>query len=111
MFFLNFLMTPRYAITSLDLALPELDRLGPQHQVREIDIPFMWWHIGTLGHVTHVTQVAMIDHIPVDLARHTVKLHGVGLVNGIKQGRKGVAQIEAAAAAMTDVKDALQFCK
>ncbi len=50
------------------LALLELDRLGAQHQVREIHVPGMRRHVRTLGHVAHVAQVALVDDLPVDPA-------------------------------------------
>jgi len=67
-------------------------------------------HIVTLGHVAHVAQITVIHHFPIHLSLvDTVKLHGLGFVDGIEQGGKGVAQTEAAAAAVADIEDTVQF--
>ena len=60
--------------------------------------------------------IAWKDEAYYDLAavglRHPVDLAGLALVDQVEQAGKGVAQIEAAAAAVTDVEDALhlRFC-
>ena len=80
-----------------------------QHQVREIDVPWMRGNVRTLGHVTHVTQVTMVYNLPEDLFRDGVDFTAGGLVNGIKQCRKRVTEIETAATAVADIEDALEF--
>ncbi len=89
--------------------LAVLGGLGPQHQVREVDIPRVRRHVRTLGHVAHVAQVTVVDDLPVDLLVDAVQLQGGRLVDGIKQGGEGVAQAEAAAAAVADVENPLQL--
>src|SRR4051794_6925458 len=69
----------------------------------------MWRHVGTLGHEAHVTQVTVIDHVPVDTLVDAVELESCTAVDRVKQGREGIAKAEAAAAAVTDVEDALQL--
>ena len=54
--------------------LRELDRLGAQHQVREVDVPRMRRHVRALGHVAHVAQVALVDDLPVVLLGDAVDL-------------------------------------
>ncbi len=85
------------------------DGLGAQHQVREVDVPRMRRHIRTFGHVTHVTEVALVDHLPKGLFIHAIDLAGLRIVDQIEQSRKGIAQIETAAAAMADVEYPFEF--
>ena len=56
------------------LALAMLHVLGAQHQVREVDVPGMRRHVRTLRHEAHVTQVTVIDDLPVDLLVDAVEL-------------------------------------
>ena len=30
--------------------------------MRKINIPRMRWYVGALGHVTHITEIALINH-------------------------------------------------
>ena len=57
--------------------LSESYRLGPQHQVRKIDVPFVGRHVGALGHVTQVAQVTLIDNFPVVPMLYPIDLHGL----------------------------------
>src|SRR3954470_17458040 len=90
-------------------ALAMLYVLGAQHQVREIDVPGMRRNVGTLRHETHVTQVTVIDDVPVDLLVDTIEFECRRRIDGVEQGRERIAQAEAAATAVTDVEDALEF--
>jgi len=49
-------------------------RFGAQHEMREIDIPRMRRDVRTLRHEAHVTQVTVVDDLPVDLAIDRVEL-------------------------------------
>src|SRR5207245_2496477 len=49
---------------------------------------------------------AGIRDLPVIAGRDAVEFAGLGIVDQVEQAREGVAQIEAAPAAMTDVEDA-----
>ena len=88
---------------------PEARGLGAKHQVREVDIPLVWRHVRALGHVAHVAQVTVIDDVPVDLLRDGIEFHALGFVDRIEQRREGMAEAEAAAAAVTDVVNAFEF--
>src|SRR5208282_2927243 len=88
---------------------PQTYRLGAQHQVREVHVPGMRGNVGTLGHVAQITQVTVLDHLPVDLAFDAVELQCRGRVDRIEQGRKGLAQAETAPAAVADLEHARQF--
>src|SRR5205823_9923889 len=94
---------PRYARAA------RAHRLRPQHQVRKVDVPGMRWHVRTLGHEAHVAQVAVIhdlpEHPPLDARDFALR----GSVHRVEQRGKGVAQAEAAAAAVADVEHAREF--
>ena len=51
----------------------------------------------------------MIHDFPVNLAVYTVEFLGVALVNGIKQCRERIAQVETRSATVAGVKNALEF--
>ena len=80
-----------------------------QHQMRKIDIPLVWRHIWAFRHVAHVAQVAMINDVPIDRLRNCVQFHALRLVNRIEQCWKRIAQVEAAATAVTNIEHALEF--
>src|SRR5260221_8540449 len=63
-------------------------------------------HVGALGHVAEVAEVALVDDLPVVLLRHAVDLHRLRVVDEVEQRWKGGAQADAAAAAVADVEDA-----
>ena len=65
-------------------ALFELDRLGAQHQMREIHIPGMWWYVRAFGHVAHIAQITLIDNLPVFVLWHAVHFQRRTLVDEIK---------------------------
>jgi hypothetical protein len=69
-------------------AIPVLVVFRAQHQVREIDVPRMWRNIRTLGHETHVTEVTVIDHVPVDLLVDAIELERRRRVDRVEQGRE-----------------------
>ena len=96
-------------VASTRFSLAVLDRLGTKHQVREIDIPLVRRHIGAFRHITHVTKVAMVDDVPVNRLGNAINFHRIRLVDSVEQGRKSVAQIEAATAAMANVEDTLKL--
>jgi hypothetical protein len=75
----------------------------------KIDIPLMRRHIRTFGHVTQITQITVIYDFPVIFLGNTIDFHGVGFIDQIKQGGKGMAQAYTTTATMTDVIHSLQF--
>src|SRR5579859_8243842 len=77
--------------------------------MREVDVPGVWRHVRTLGHVAHVAQVTVVDDVPVNLLVHAVELEGRGCVYRVKQSWKGVAEAETAATSVADVENALQL--
>ncbi len=85
------------------------DGFGAQHQVRKVDIPRMRRHIWAFGHVAHVTEVTLVDHSPKSLLIYAIELAGLRVVDQIEQSRKGIAQIEAAAAPVADIEYPLEF--
>ena len=99
----------QHLVAQLDFALLELDCLGPQHQMREIQVPGMRRHIGAFGDVTDVAQIALVDHLGVILLVDTIDLTGLALIHQIEQGGKGSAQRHTTAAAVTDVEHPLHL--
>lgn len=51
----------------------------------------------------------MINDVPVNLFRDAVDFHRIRFINCIEQRRKGIAQVETASAAMTNIEDTLQL--
>jgi hypothetical protein len=75
----------------------------------EIEIEFMGRDIGTFCHEAHVAQGAGIhDGLEIG-ALNRVELTAFGLIDHIEEFGEGIAQIEAATAAVTDIEDAAQF--
>ena len=77
--------------------------------MREVDVPRMRRHVRTLGHVAHVAEITVVDDLGEVLPVDAVELSGLGLVDEVEQRRKGVAEVEAAAAAVADVEDPLEL--
>ena len=69
----------------------------------------MRWHIRALGEVAQVAHIALVDHFPVVFFVNAIDLHGLALVNQIKQRWERTAQTHATAAAMADIKNPLHF--
>src|SRR5581483_5202466 len=90
-------------------ALRELQRLGAQHHVGEVDVPRMRRHVRALGHVAQVAQVALVDHVPELRLLDAVDLHRRAPVDEIEERRERRAQVHAAAAAVADLEDALHL--
>jgi hypothetical protein len=51
----------------------------------------------------------MVHYVPVHFLGDRVEFHAFGLVHGIKEGWKRVAQGKTPATTVTDVKNALEF--
>ena len=66
-------------------------------------------HIRAFGHVTHVAEVTLVDYFPIGLLIYAIEFAGLRPIDQIEQGRKGIAQIEAAAAAMADIEYPFEF--
>ena len=85
------------------------DRAVAQHQMREIERPFVRRHVGALGHEAHVAERAGLFDLGVILLLHAVDFAGRTVVDQVEQPREGIAQIEAAPAAVADVEDPLHL--
>ena len=80
-----------------------------QHEMREVDIPFMRRGVGAFGHKTHVAQRAGI-HDALEIRRsHTIDLAGCGFIDQIEQAREGIAQAKTTPAAMAYVEHPAHF--
>ncbi len=90
-------------------ALLELDGLGAQHQVREVQVPGVRRRVRALGHVAQVAQVALVDHAPVVGLLDAVHFTVGGGVDQVEQVGETLAQADAAAAAVADVEHALHL--
>ena len=90
-------------------AFVELHRFGAQHEMREIDVPRMRRDVRAFALVAEVAQITVVDHLPVVVARDTVDFHGLRFVDQVEQRGERVAQTDAAAATVAEVKHALQF--
>mmetsp|Transcript_44686 Transcript_44686/g.105143 ORF Transcript_44686/g.105143 Transcript_44686/m.105143 type:complete len:598 (-) Transcript_44686:3554-5347(-) len=97
------------ALAGTHLAAAELDRLGAQHGVREVQVPRMRRHIGALGQVAQVTQIALVDDLPEVGLVHAIQLAGLARIDQVEQGREALTQADAAPAAVADVEDALHL--
>ncbi len=91
------------------LAFAELGGAIAQHEMREVDGPFMGRHVGAFRHEAHVAERAGIDDLGVILMVDPVDLAGARTVDEIEQPREAVAEIEAAPAAVADVEDAMHL--
>ena len=66
----------QHLVAQLGGAFLEVHRLGAQHEMGEIHVPLVRWHVRTLGHVAEVAQVAVIHHLPVVLLLDAVHFQG-----------------------------------
>ena len=63
-------------------------RLRAQHQVREVHVPRVRRNVGTLAHVAHVAEVAVIHHLPARRLRHGRDFAGRRFVDVLEQDRE-----------------------
>ena len=99
----------QFTLRQLRLALLGLDRPGAQHQMRKIEVEFMRRHIGAFRHETHVAERAGIDDRLEVFAIDGIQFAIGGGVDEVEKARKRIAEIEAAAAAVTNIEDPPQF--
>ncbi len=66
-------------------------------------------HIGTFCHVARIAQVAAVDDLAEAAFLHAVEFAGLALVDQVEEVWKRRAQIDAAAAAVTDIEHAREF--
>ena len=84
--------------------LLEAGGLGAQHEVGKVDAPLVGRQVGALGLGAEIAQEALFDDLAVVVPVDAVHLHRVRLVDEIEQGRKRLAEVHAAAAAVADVE-------
>jgi len=77
--------------------------------MRKIDIPYVRRDVGALRHVTHVTQITLVDDVPIDFFGYAVEFHCLRLINRVEQRRKCVAKIETAPTAVANIEDAFEL--
>jgi hypothetical protein len=77
--------------------------------MRKINIPLMRRHIRTFGHEAHIAKIAAVDHFPELVFVDAIQLTGSAFINQIKQARESGAKIDAAAASLTNIENALHF--
>jgi hypothetical protein len=77
--------------------------------MRKIQVPFVWWRVGTLGHVAKVAHETLVYHFPVVFFVNAVDLHGGTLIHQVKQRGKRAAKAHASAATMTNIEDPLKL--
>ena len=94
-------------VAEAHFALLGLHSLGAQHQMREIEVPGVRWHIRALRHVAHVTEVTVVYDIPVGLLLNGIDLARRRGIDRVEQSGEGVAEREATAAAVADVERTL----
>lgn len=99
----------QHLVAQLRVAGAEMDGLGAQHQVREIEVPLMRRHVGALRHVAEVAEVAVLDDLPVVFLLDAVDFHRFRVIDKVEQRGEGLAEADAAAAAVADVEDALHL--
>ena len=87
------------------------ERLGAQHQMRKVYIPVMRRYVWALGQIAEIAKIAVVNDLPVVLALDSIDLHGRGFVHQVEQFRKRVAQVDATATSVTNVKNTFQFVK
>src|SRR5882724_3085264 len=76
----------------------------------EIQSPRVRRHVRTLGHITHVAQIALIDYFGVIFLGDAVHLTVFGGVNQIKQGGERAAQTQTTTTTMTNIEHPLKLC-
>jgi hypothetical protein len=52
--------------------------------MREVEIELMWRYIGALRHVTHVTEITLVDYLFVVGFVDTVDLHGFAVIDQVE---------------------------
>src|SRR5262249_43932071 len=77
--------------------------------MRKVDVPRVRRNIRALRHVAQVAQIALVDDLGEVALRDLLHLAAFRGVYEIEQRGKSVAQVDAAAAAVADVEDALEL--
>ena len=80
-----------------------------QHEVRKIDVPLVRRRVGAHGHEAHVAERAGVHDRLEAGGIDRIQLARFGFVNQVEQAREGIAEAEAAPAAVADVEDAARL--
>jgi hypothetical protein len=56
--------------------------------VREVKVPGVRWHIGTLGEVADIAEVALVYDLPIVLLVYPVDLSRAAFVHKVKERGK-----------------------
>jgi hypothetical protein len=75
----------------------------------EVKVPWVGRHVRTLGKVTDVAQVALVDHCPVILFVDAINFAAFAFVNQVEQRWEGAAEAHASTTAVANVKDTLEL--
>ncbi len=75
----------------------------------KVDVEFVGWYVGAFSEVAQIAEVTLLGDLAEVGLVDSIDLHRVRLVNQIKQGRECIAQTDATAASVTDVKNPLQL--
>jgi len=73
--------------------------------MRKVHLPRMRRHVGTFGHEAHIAKRAGFGDLGEILGLYAFDIFGRIVVDQIEEARKGIAKIEAAATAMTNIED------
>ena len=96
-------------VPPLGLALGKLHRLRPQHEMGEVEVEFMGRQVGAFGLRAEIAEIALVHDLAVVLLRHAVHFHGLGLIHEIEEHGEGLAEADATAAGVADVKNPLKL--
>ena len=80
-----------------------------QHEMGKVDVPLVRRRVRAHGHEAHVAERAGVHDRLEARGVDRIQLARFGFVNQVEQARKGVAEAEAAPAAVADVEDAARF--
>jgi len=61
-------------------------------------------NVGALGHVAQVAQITVIDDLLVIHLLDAIDFQGLGFIDKVEQGRKGLSKAHAAPAPVADVE-------
>src|SRR5437879_158307 len=99
----------KQTVSQPSLALPELHRLGAQHDMRKIDVPRVRRYVRAFRHVAHVAEIALVHDLPELRVLHTVDFQRRARVDEVEERPKRREQLDAAPASVADAEYALEL--
>src|SRR5210317_1049922 len=96
-------------VTGFTFTFFELYCFGAQHEMRKIDVPFVWRDVGALDLVAQITQIAFVNDLPIVPFRYAIDLESFGFIDQVKQGRECVAKGHTTPATVAYVINPLQL--